>query len=164
MTDRTRAGTSEAERSTTARRTAVADLGVAGATAAAAALLWAVWSQVADVALEVKGPGGEAQDVGVVSVVVSTVVLVLAGGGLLTWMQRRSAAGVRRWTWGAVGFTALSLLTPTSAVTPAAGIALASLHLLVAAMAIVGLRRLHRDVGERAGGQVEDPVQVSGGQ
>ncbi len=145
MTDRTTTRSPEAERSTTPRRTVAADLGVAGGTALAAALLWTMWTQAADVALEVKGPGGEVQAVGVASVVVSTLVLVAAGGALLRWMQRRSAAGVRRWTWVAAGFAAVSLVTPTSAVTPAAGIALASLHLLVAFMAIVGLRHLHRD-------------------
>ncbi|MGH1561265.1 DUF6069 family protein [Mumia sp. DW29H23] len=150
MTEQLRSQGQAASAPAPARRTVRADLPVAGTTAAAAAAAWAVWTQVADVTLEVDGFGGAAQEVGVASVVVSTIVVVLAGGALLRWMQRRSESGRRRWTWVAIGFAVLSLVSTTSALTASAGIALASLHLLVAAVAIPWLRRAHRPLEGRA--------------
>lgn len=109
-------------------------------TALAATIAWAFVGPIAGVDLAVHDAGG-AREVGVVSVIVSTVLIALAGGALLRWWQRRSASGTRRWTWFALGVAVLSLLGPTSADTLQSGMALVSLHAVVAAVVIVGLNR-----------------------
>ena len=128
------------------RGTFLDDLAAAVVSAAAAAFVWLLWSQAVGVDLEVTGFGGGAQEVGVVSVVVSTIALVLVGAVLLRWMQRRSAAGLRWWTWIAVAFAVVSLVSPTSALSARAGVALISMHVVVAAVAIPWLRHAHRPV------------------
>ncbi|MBW9207351.1 hypothetical protein KV097_15515 [Mumia sp. zg.B17] len=138
-----RDGTSEtADR----RGTFLDDLAAAVVSAAAAAFVWLLWSQVIGVELEVKGFGGGVQEVGVVSVVLSTVAFVLVGAALLRWMQRRSEAGLRWWTWIATAFAVVSLMSPTSALSARAVVALVSIHVVVAAVAILWLRHVHRPV------------------
>ena len=92
------------------------------------------------VELEVKSGAGS-QQIGVGSVIVSSLLIALAGGALLRWWEGRSERGTRRWTMLAVGIAVLSLITPTSALTVAAGLGLASLHVVVAVVVIAGLRR-----------------------
>lgn len=116
-------------------------IGAVAATAAvAAAVVWLLWTRVGGVDLEVKSGAGS-QQIGVGSVIVSGLVIALAGGALLRWWQGRSERGTRRWTMLAVGIAVVSLITPTSALTVAAGLGLASLHVVVAVVVIAGLRR-----------------------
>lgn len=113
---------------------------VAVAAAAAATAVWLLWTQVGGVDLEVKSGAGT-QQIGIGSVIVSGMVIALVGGTLLRWWQGRSDRGTRRWTMLAVGIAVISLITPTSALTVAAGLGLVSLHVVVAVVVIVGLRR-----------------------
>lgn len=118
-----------------------AQFGAVAVTAAVAAtVVWLLWTQVGDVELEVKSGAGT-QQVGLVSVIVSSMVVTLVGGVLLRWWERRSEQGRRRWTILAVGVAVISMITPTSALTLAAGLGLASLHVVVAVVVIAGLRR-----------------------
>ena len=113
---------------------------VAAAAAAAAAVTWVLWTQLGGVDLEAK-TGSAPQQIGIGAVIVSSLVIALAGGALLRWWQGRSERGTRRWTILAVAIAVVSLITPTSALTVAAGLGLASLHVVVAVVVIAGLRR-----------------------
>ena len=114
--------------------------GVAATAAVAATAVWLLWTQAGGVELEVKSGAGS-QQIGVGSVILSSLLIALAGGALLRWWGGRSERGTRRWTMLAVGIAVLSLITPTSALTVAAGLALVSLHVVVAVVVIAGLRR-----------------------
>ncbi|MFD4324580.1 DUF6069 family protein [Nocardioides sp. NPDC058538] len=114
--------------------------GVAAAAAVAATAVWLLWTQAGGVELEVKSGAGS-QQIGIGSVIVSSLLIALAGGALLRWWEGRSERGTRRWTMLAVAIAVLSLITPTSALTLAAGLGLASLHVVVAVVVIAGLRR-----------------------
>lgn len=116
-----------------------ADGAVALMAAAAAALVWAC-ARVSDLHLEVRSGSGTTE-VTVVSVIVTTLVVAIAGAGLLRVLERRTARGLRTWTIIAAAVWALSLLGPLSATRPAAGLVLAGLHLIVGAVVILGLRR-----------------------
>lgn len=127
----------------TSRRTRVGwprIAGTAAAAAVAAAAVWLLWTAAGGVELEVKSGAGS-QQIGIGPVIVSSLLIALAGGALLRWWQGRSERGTRRWTMLAVGIAVISLITPTSALTVAAGLGLASLHVVVAVVVIVGLRR-----------------------
>lgn len=113
---------------------------VAATAASAAAAVWLLWTQVGGVDLEVRSGAGT-QQIGLGSVIVSSMVIAMVGGALLRWWQGRSERGTRRWTMLAVGIAVLSLITPTSALTVGAGLGLVSLHVVVAVVVIVGLRR-----------------------
>jgi hypothetical protein len=117
---------------------------VAVAAAICASVTWVAAVPLGDVALEVEALGGGTQKVGIASVVVSSLLVAGAGGALLRWWQGRSVAATRQWTVVAVAVAVLSLVTPTSAVTREAGMTLVSLHAVVAAVVIVGLRRASR--------------------
>lgn len=114
--------------------------GVAAAAAVVATAVWLLWTQAGGVELEVKSGAGS-QQIGVGSVIVSSLLIALVGGALLRWWEGCSERGTRRWTMLAVGIAVLSLITPTSALTLAAGLGLASLHVVVAVVVIAGLRR-----------------------
>ena len=114
--------------------------GTAAIAAVAATAVWLLWTQAGGVELVVKSGAGS-QQIGVGSVIVSSLLIALAGGALLRWWEGRSERGTRRWTMLAVGIAVVSLITPTSALTVAAGLGLASLHVVVAVVVIVGLRR-----------------------
>ncbi|GGU45898.1 DUF6069 family protein [Nocardioides albus] len=113
---------------------------VAAIAAGTATVVWLLWTQVGGVDLEVKS-GASTQQITIGSVIVSSLVIAMIGGVLLRWWQGRSERATRRWTMLAVGIAVLSLITPTSALTVAAGLGLVSLHVVVAVVVIVGLRR-----------------------
>jgi hypothetical protein len=117
------------------------DGAVALVAAGAAALVWAC-ARAAGLHLEVTSGSGTT-DVNVVSVVVTTMVVAIAGAGLLRVLERRTTRGLRVWTIVAVTVWALSFLGPLSATRPATGLVLAGMHLLVGAVVVVGLRRTH---------------------
>jgi len=114
---------------------------VLGATAAATAI-WAV-AATAGVDLTVSfGFGQPVQKVTVVNVVVAALVGSLAGWGLLVLLQRFTAKARAIWTIVAMLVAVLSLGAPLSAIaSPGTKVSLAAMHLVVAAVMIVALRR-----------------------
>lgn len=115
------------------------DLPVAAVAALASGLGWAV-ATLCGVDLVVR-TGSATQHVNVVSVVVTAVVVTIAGGGLLRVLERRTKSAVRLWTTIAAAVLLVSLAGPLGAETVAAGSVLAGLHLVVGGVVIVGLRR-----------------------
>ena len=115
-----------------------ADIGVAVVAAASAVVVWSA-ARVAGIDLVVKSAGGTSH-VNVVSVVVTSVVVAIAGAALLRLFER-TTNGRRTWTIVAVSVWVVSLLGPLSATRLSAGLVLASLHLLVGAVVVLGLRR-----------------------
>jgi hypothetical protein len=118
-----------------------ADAGVAVLTAAAAAAVWGV-ARAAGIDLVVKSGSGTSH-VNVVSVVVTALVVAIAGAAVLRLLERRTTHGRRTWTLVAIVVWAVSFLGPLSATHAQAGLALACLHLLVGAVVVLGLRRTH---------------------
>ena len=114
---------------------------VLGATAAAVAI-WAVATAAgADLTVSF-GPGQPIQKVTVVNVVVAALVGSLAGWGLLALLRRFTANARAIWTVIAIVFALFSLGGPLST-TASTGtkVALVAMHLAVATVVIVGLRR-----------------------
>jgi hypothetical protein len=107
--------------------------------AAAATALW-LMARVAGIDLAVHAGDGS-REVGLVSVIVTVVVVAIAATGLLRVLERRTTNGRRTWTIIAVTVWALSFLGPMTAMTVAAGLALAAMHLTVGAVVVGGLRR-----------------------
>jgi Family of unknown function (DUF6069) len=116
---------------------------VAVAATVAAAVVW-VSATVAGVDVAVRS-GSSARGVGLVSVVVTALVVAVAAAGLLRVLERRTPRARRLWSEIASAVWVLSLAGPTGARTMSAGLTLAALHLVVGAVVIVGLRRRHAD-------------------
>ena len=114
---------------------------VLGATAAAVAI-WAV-ATAAGTELTVSfGPAQPIQKVTVVNVVVAALVGSLAGWGLLALLRRFTANARAVWTVIAIVVALLSLGGPLSPIASAGTkVALVAMHLAVATVVIVGLRR-----------------------
>ncbi len=134
--------TTTVQRSTT-RGSVRADAVVGVAAGVAAVGLWSFWTQVAEVELVARQGQGTAT-VGLASVVVTAVMASGLGIGLLRLLEARTANALRTWTIAASVVFAVSLLGPLGATTVAAGLALLSLHLAMAAVLVVGLRQLRR--------------------
>jgi hypothetical protein len=118
------------------------DLPVAATAAVVAGLGWAC-ERLAGIDLAVR-TGSGTQHVNVVSVIVTSVVVAMVAGGLLRVLERRTPDALRIWTMVAGGVLVVSLAGPLGAVTLDAGLALATLHVLVGAVVILGLRRSRR--------------------
>jgi putative Ca2+/H+ antiporter (TMEM165/GDT1 family) len=116
------------------------DWPVAVAAAGAAAAVWVAATQVGSVELAVRAGSGT-QHVGVVSVVVTAVVVAMAGAGLLRFLERRTPDGLTVWTAIAVATWVVSFVGPLGARTVASGLVLAAMHAVVGAIVVVGLRR-----------------------
>ena len=114
---------------------------VLGATAAAVAI-WIV-ATLAGADLTVSfGAGQPIQKVTVVNVVVAALVGSLAGWGLLALLRRFTAKARTIWTVIAIVFALLSLGGPLSAIaSTGTKVSLVAMHLVVATVTIVGLRR-----------------------
>ena len=114
---------------------------VLGATAAAAAI-WIV-ATLAGAELTVSfGTGQPIQKVTVVNVVVAALVGSLAGWGLLALLRRFTTNARAIWTVIAIVFALFSLGGPLSTIASAGTkVALVAMHLTVATVVIVGLRR-----------------------
>jgi hypothetical protein len=114
---------------------------VLGATGAAVAI-W-VMATAAGAELTVSfGPGQPIQQVTVVNVVVAALVGSLAGWGLLALLRQFAANARAVWTVIAIVVALLSLggpLSPTAST--GTKVALVAMHLAVATVVIVGLRR-----------------------
>jgi hypothetical protein len=115
-------------------------LTVAGATAAAV-VVWVAVSPVGGVVLDVR-LNGAVQRVGLGAVVAASVLAGLAAWGVLALSERRSPRARRVWTVVVLVGLAVSLSGPIGA---AAGVAcalsLVGMHLVVAAVLLVGLGR-----------------------
>ena len=113
---------------------------VLGATAAAVAV-WVV-ATLAGADLTVSLGGQPTQKVTVINVIVAALVGSLAGWGLLALLRRFTNNARMIWTVIAIVFALFSLGGPLSA-TASTGtkVALVAMHLAVATVTIVGLRR-----------------------
>lgn len=118
-----------------------ADVKVAMLAAGLAALAW-TGARAAGLVLEVRS-GSATREIDLVSVVVTSLVVAIAGAGLLGVLERRTKQGLRIWTVVASAVWVASLVGPLSASRPSAALVLAGLHLLVGIVVIVGLRRTH---------------------
>ncbi len=119
------------------------DLVVVGAAAAAAGAAWVAWTQVLGVTLEAP-VGGQVREVGPVSVLASALLICAAGLVLLRLLEARTTRGLRLWTVVAVGVALLSVGGPAGAPTAEAVAGLASLHVMVALVLVLGLRAVRR--------------------
>lgn len=107
----------------------------------AALLGWAVLDSLAGVELTVRtGAGGTVQAVGPAAAMVAALVSGLTGWALLALLERCSAEARSIWTVTPVLVLLVSLLGTSAATSTAATAGLASLHLLVGGVLIVGLR------------------------
>ena len=122
------------------RAPAIGDVGIVVAATVVALGGWLAW-QVAGVDLTVRS-ADQVREVGAGSVGVTAVLASLAGVGLIRLLNRRGS-GLSTWTVIAGVVWAVSMLGPIGATTLAAGLGLASLHLLVGAMVMFGVRRVH---------------------
>ena len=118
-----------------------ADTTVVLLAAGGAAALWSV-ARGAGIDLVVNSGDGTSH-VNVVSVVVTSLVVAIAGAALLGLFERRTANGRRTWTIVAVAVWMVSLAGPLSAARLSAGLVLLSLHVLVGGVVVLGLRRTH---------------------
>ncbi len=113
----------------TDRTMAVVATGLAG-------LTYLVWRALgSDLAVR---SGHETHQVGLVSVLVTAVVVSVAGLGLLRFLERRRPRALRTWTVLACAVWLVSLLGPLGAADPMSGVALTSLHLVVGATVVLG--------------------------
>ena len=114
---------------------------VLGATAAAV-VVWVV-ATLAGAELTVSfGAGQPIQKVTVVNVIVAALVGSLAGWGLLALLRRFTVNARAIWTVIAVAFALFSLGGPLSTISSTGTkVALGAMHLAVATVTIVGLRR-----------------------
>jgi hypothetical protein len=118
------------------------DWPVAVTAAGAAAAVWVVATQVASVDLAVRAGSGT-RHVNLISVVVTAMVVAMAGTGLLRFLERRTEQSRTIWTAIAVAVLVVSLTGPLGARSVPAGLWLAALHLVVGAVVLLGLRRRH---------------------
>jgi len=131
------------------RRTDRSRLVVVGATTIAAASWWAVLVPVAGLTLDAR-QGGVLQHVGAPAIAISTAAVAFAGWALLAVLERYTVAARKAWTIVAVLACLTSLVSPlTSGIGIGAKLGLASFHLLVGAIVIVGLRRTALSAAER---------------
>jgi hypothetical protein len=116
-------------------------LGVAGANLAAAAV-WAIEVPLLGIRLQTQFGNTAPQSVGIDLVVLSALAGSLAGWGLLAILERRFARARTIWTGIAIGVLLVSFSAPISAgTTTTTKVALAMMHLAVAAVLIPTLRR-----------------------
>ena len=122
------------------RAPALGDVGIVVAATVAALGGWLVW-QVAGVDFTVRS-ADQVRDVGAGSVGITAMLAALAGVGLIRLLAKRDT-GLRTWTIVACVVWTVSMLGPLGATTLSAGLSLASLHLLVGAIVVFGVRRVH---------------------
>jgi len=116
-------------------------LGVAGATLAAA-VVWAIEVPLVGIRLQTQFGNTAPQSVGIGLVVLSALAGSLAGWGLLAILEKRFARARAIWTGIAIAFLLVSFGAPISAgTTTTTKVALAMMHVAVAAVLIPTLRR-----------------------
>jgi hypothetical protein len=123
-------------------------LNVVGFAVGVALIWWAILSQALGIDLVAKQ--GSVMHINGVSVFVATLVVSLAGWGLLAILERRTVNARTVWTVVATIFCITSLGSPLlNGIGVDAKLALASLHLVVGACVILGLRRTALSAAER---------------
>lgn len=123
-------------------------LAVVGVAALAALADWAILAPLAGITLEARQGG--TQHIGAVAVVVSTLFVAFAGWGLLAILERRTPRARNIWTVVAAIVCITSLGSPlTNGIGLGAKLGLASLHLVVGAIVILGLHRTTLSAAER---------------
>lgn len=121
---------------------------VVGATAAAALVLWAILAPLAGTTLEAQQ--GTTMHIGAAQVFFASAAMAFAGWGLLAILERRTFNARNVWTVVAVIACVLSLGSPLlNGIGVGAKLGLASLHLVVGAAVILGLRRTALTAQER---------------
>ncbi len=114
---------------------------IAGAVLAAVAV-WAVAVPLSGTHLLIRFGSGAAQGVGIDYVIGASLAASLAGWGLLALLERRTARARRIWTGIAFVVVVLSLSLPLIAgTTMSSKVALALMHVAVAAVLIPAMRR-----------------------
>jgi hypothetical protein len=114
---------------------------VLGATVAAI-VIWAVATATGAELTVSFGPGQPIQKITVVNVVVAALVGSLAGWGLLALLRRFTAKALTVWTVIAIVAGLLSLGGPLSTISSGGTkVSLIAMHLVVATVLILGLRR-----------------------
>ncbi|WP_427892550.1 DUF6069 family protein [Kribbella sp. GL6] len=114
--------------------------GVVGIAAVAALADWILLAPVAGLTLTARQGG--IQHIGAAAVVISTIVVSLLGWALLALLERRTPRARTTWTVIATIVCLTSLGSPlTNGIGLGAKLGLASLHLVVGAIVILGLRR-----------------------
>ncbi|MGZ0153258.1 DUF6069 family protein [Kribbella sp. WER1] len=115
-------------------------LAVVGLAVVAALIDWMLLAPVAGLTLTARQAG--VQHIGFPAVVISTAVVGLLGWGLLAILERRTPRARRTWTVIAAIVCVTSLGSPLmNGIGVGAKLGLASLHLVVGAIVILGLRR-----------------------
>ena len=123
-------------------------LAVVGVTVAAALAVWAVLVPIAGITLEAQQ--GSLMHIGAGQVFFASAVLAFAGWSLLAILERRTPNARTIWTVVAMVFCSMSLGSPlNSGIGVGAKLGLASLHLVVGAVVILGLRRTALSAAER---------------
>jgi hypothetical protein len=115
-------------------------LAVAGSVTVVAVAWWAVLTQAFNLTLEAKQ--GSVIRIGAPSVLIASLAMSLAGWALLAILEHNTVAARKAWTITATIACALSLTSPlTAGIGTGAKLGLASLHLVVGSLIILGLRR-----------------------
>lgn len=150
--------------STTAKRRSRRWIGLFSATAAGA-VLWLLAVPVAGIDLDVAAvPGGPSDDmtVSLASVVVSASAASVLGWILLALLERWTRRGRMIWTWVAAVAAILSIAGPlTMAASVAAGVVLAGMHLVTAAV-LIPVLAFAPGTDNPATGGTGDPVAAVG--
>ncbi|MGA8427765.1 MAG: DUF6069 family protein [Candidatus Dormiibacterota bacterium] len=125
----------------TARPTWLRAISVVGASLAAVAV-WAIAVPLLGTHLLVRFGSGSALGIGIESVVGASLTASLLGWGFLSFLERRTPRAWTIWSRVAVVVLLVSLTLPLSAgANISTKAALALMHLAVAAVLILGLRR-----------------------
>lgn len=123
-------------------------LAVVGVTVVAALALWALLAPVGGI--ELQAQESAPIEVGAGSVFFASAGMAFAGWGLLAILERRTVNARKVWTVLAVFTCVSSLGSPlVSGIGAGAKLGLASLHLVVGAAVILGLRRTALSAAER---------------
>ncbi|WP_433140625.1 DUF6069 family protein [Actinomadura nitritigenes] len=109
------------------------------AAAGAALLVWAVADPIGGAGMHARG-----QHVGPAAVIVFTLLVGLAGWGLLAVLERRAKRPGRTWGITAGIVLGVSLTGPLDSEGPGTYVALMAMHLVVGAILIAGLGRTAR--------------------
>jgi hypothetical protein len=126
------------------RSTVFSDLAIGVAATVSALGLWLAWTQLGGVDLRVRS-ADDIREIGAASVAVTAPVVSGAGVLLVRLLDSWVPRGLRWWTVAACAVWAISMLGPLGATTASAGLALVSLHVVVGAIVVFGVRRVHRE-------------------
>lgn len=130
------------------RRPGRSRLAVVGVAAAAALADWAILVPLAGLTLTARQGG--TQHIGAAAVLISTVFVSFAGWALLAILERRTPRARDIWTIIATIVCITSVGSPlTNSIGIGAKLGLASLHLVVGAVVVLGLRRTALSAAER---------------